>query len=555
MTRFRFFPLLLTALLLLATGCGDNPVDGGEPGPTPDGATIGAYVKSLSYDARALLNVQSAGATDEQESPGATESDPPVQDGLNLIQCARTDFSLAKNFDQVSILRPTTGVVFPGALVKGNGSLLDGVPEPLPLDRAPVTVRVNLPGMGTSGTRTIDNPSNSSVQAAIDDALEWWNANAYEEGYVNAAQSSFQLSQSFSSEQVALKVGLNASWATGDASAQFKFNSSEEKMTLLAVFKQAFYDVTLDTPQKPEDVFGPNATLDEVKRQITNDVPPAYVSSVTYGRLIMARMETSAKMTRAEFEAAARNAFTAVEVSGSVEASYEKLNQNLSISVVTLGGNAAIATQAINTSSPKALVEGMQAVIKGDNAVYSRSNPGIPIAYQVRYLKDNSLAKLGYTTEYTTTECSVMKNKSRVTLTLNKFHVVKDCDGVEGSGDFHLYAAIYDNSTGANTLRTDKGFNGQYDDGDDVTINKNWTVDMPHTAGKQFSVYFRSYETDKDILGNVYNDSRMGDARTTSEHAWQAGGWTNLSGATTTRTLTHGSGDCRAQLEYSVSVQ
>lgn len=555
MTRLAFRLALLAAALLFAA-CGDNPVDGGtDPGKNPDASSIAAYLRTLSYDPDDLLNVQPAGPTDEQETPGTSESDPPVQDGLTLVQCGRTAYSLAKNFDQVSILRPTTGVVWPGALVKGNASLLDGVPEPLPLPRAPLTVRVNLPGMGASGTRTVDTPTNSSVQAAVDGALEWWNANAYQDGYVNASQSSFQLSQSFSSEQVAMKVGLNAAWATGDAAVQFSYRTSEQKTVVLAVYKQAFYDVTLDTPATPESVFGPDVQLADIERMISNEVPPAYVSSVTYGRLIMARMETSSKLTRAELEAAARNAFTAVEVSADVEASYQKLNNDLSIQVVTLGGNAAIATQAINTSSPAALINGIQAVIKGENAVYSRSNPGVPIAYQVRYLKDNRLAKLGYTTEYTTTECTSTKNRSRVTITLTKFHIVKDCDGVEGRGDFHLYAAIYDNSTGANTLRVDKGFNGQYTDGENVAINQNWTVEMPHETGKQFSVYFRSFERDTDILGNNFLDSRMGDARTTSEHKWQAGGWTNVAGPSTTRTLTHGSGDCRAQLVYNLAVE
>ncbi len=547
--------VLLPALLLALTACGDNPVgdDGGE-GPSPDASSIGAYIRTLSYDPDDLLNVQPAGATDEREDAGATTSDPPVQDGLNLIQCARTDYSLLKNFDQVSILRPTTGIVWPGALVKGNASLLDGIPEPLPLPRAPVTVRVNLPGMGANGTRTIENPTNSSVQGAVDQALEWWNANAYQAGYVNAAQSSFQLSQSFSSQQAALKVGLNAVWASGDAAVQFSYKSSETKQVVLAVFKQAFYDVTLDTPEAPEAVFGAAVGMDDVQRVVTNALPPAYVSSVTYGRIIMARMETSARLTRAELEAAARNAFTAVEVSGTVEASYQKINKNLSIQIVTLGGNAAIATQAINTSSPQALISGIQAVIKGENAVYSRANPGIPIAYQVRYLKDNRLAKLGYTTEYTTTECATTRNKSRVTVTLDKFHVIKDCDGIEGKGEFYLYAAIYDNAAGATTRRERYTFSGQADDGQDFPINKNITVDMPHQSGKRFWVHFNSHETDTNILGATWHDERMGNKTTDFTYAWQGSGWSNLN-SSGRYSITHGSGDCRARLDYRVAVQ
>jgi thiol-activated cytolysin len=509
----------------------------------------------LSYDPGALLNVVSAGATDEREDAGASVDLPPQQVGSEELVCKRTDFTLLKNFDQVAILRPTSGIVWPGALVKGNSTLLDGAPEPLPLPRAPLTVRVNLPGMGVNGTRTVDNPTNSSVQAAIDEALEWWNGSAYQEGYVNASQSSFQLSQSYSSEQVALKVGLNAAWASGDAAVQFSYHTSEEKTVVLAVYKQAFYDVTLDTPGTPESVFDGTVSLEDVQDLTDNATPPAYVASVTYGRIIMARMETSAKLERAELEAAARHAFAAVEVSGEVEASYNKLNKNLSIQVVTLGGNAAVATQAINTSSPADLISGIQSVIQGENAVYSRDNPGIPIAYQVRFLKDNSLAKMGFTTEYTSTECTATKNRSLVKITLDRFHVVKDCDGIEGAGDFHLYAGIYENSSGSNVLRTDHGFNGQLNDNENVSISKSWTVELPHTSASRFSAYFRSYETDQDIFGSTWHDDRMGDARTTAVHQWQAGGWTNLGPTGGSRTITHGSGDCQAQLIYTVSIQ
>jgi len=48
----------------------------------------------------------------------------------------------------------------------------------------------------------------------------------------------------------------------------------------------------------------------------------------------------------------------------------------------------------------------LQTIIKGDNAVYSKSNPGVTIAYTIRYLKDNEISKMGYTTDYSVKECT-----------------------------------------------------------------------------------------------------------------------------------------------------
>jgi len=79
-------------------------------------------------------------------------------------------------------------------------------------------------------------------------------------------------------------------------------------------------------------------------------------------------------------------------------------------------------------------------IITGDNAVYSRNNPGVLIAYAVKYLKDDKVAKLGYTTEYTATECSAIRTADVVTVDLIEFEAVKDCD--VGPGDFDFNATV-----------------------------------------------------------------------------------------------------------------
>ncbi len=44
--------------------------------------------------------------------------------------CVSTTFDLKNNFEDIAILRPTQDVIWPGALVEANQSLLDGLPEP-----------------------------------------------------------------------------------------------------------------------------------------------------------------------------------------------------------------------------------------------------------------------------------------------------------------------------------------------------------------------------------------------------------------------------------------
>lgn len=375
---------------------------------TPNGVKIDnseeidAIIAGLEYNPTEMLNVQNiSGGTKSREIISDNTATTPPKLGVEQT-CRTTDYSLAVNFEDVAILRPTNGIVYPGALVIGNSSMLDGLPDPLTLKRAPATLRIDLPGIGENGTIVIENPTNSDVQTGIDKALEHWNNTAYQEGYVNAANSSFQATTSYSSEQMSLDVGLNIEWASGAVSAQFDFSSSSEKRVAMMVFKQVFYTITMDTPEKPSSVFSKDIPLTELESRLTSENPPAYIQSVSYGRIIMFRMETTEESTDSELEGAFNYAGGFVTASGSLEAKYKAILSKSSMTIVTIGGNAAVASEAVNAKN----FGDLKPIITGENAVYSKSNPGVPIAYTIRYLKDNSFAKMGYTTEYTANNCT-----------------------------------------------------------------------------------------------------------------------------------------------------
>jgi thiol-activated cytolysin len=71
-----------------------------------------------------------------------------------------------------------------------------------------------------------------------------------------------------------------------------------------------------------------------------------------------------------------------------------------------MGGSAEVASEAVSARSANDLMP----IIKGKNAVYSKNNPGVPIAYTVKFLKDNTIAKMGSTTDFTTTDCQELRN-------------------------------------------------------------------------------------------------------------------------------------------------
>jgi thiol-activated cytolysin len=531
--------LLLIVLALILAACDSAPGVG--PGENPDGESIGDYLADLTYDADVLLNVQSSDAARE-----ATDTTTSVeQEGNTERTCVRTKFDLRTNFSDIAILRPTQDVIWPGALVEANQSLLDGLPEPARFARSPVKIRVDLPGIGENGTKTIENPDQANVQNAIDEALEWWNANAYEEGYVNASSSSNRITTSYSSTQASLDVGLNVAWATGDVQSQFNYETSATRRVVMATYKQAFYTVTFvqESGAQPEDVFSPDVTLQQVQSAFSSDAPPAYIASVTYGRIIMFRMETSSSYTSAEVEAAFKYA-AGTQVDGDLEARYQEILSSSTVEVITLGGNAAVASEAVTARSAGDLVP----IITGENAVYSRSNPGVPISYAVKYLKDDQLAKLGYTTEYTATECSSIQTANTITVNVKEFYVRKDCDGIEGDGEFSFRALVKNGSATEGDFRR----SATLGDGGRVRLNEEVVFDAGRQVGNRFSVTFYSTEWDKYVWGETFKDSRMNNRSSSKTHEFGSTGWSNVT--TSDIRLVNGSQNCQAELVYSVGV-
>lgn len=357
--------------------------------------SLSQYLEGLTYDPRVVLSVVEDGATSATPTKERTSSDNAV------IITTRTRTSLKKNLGEVALLSPTTGVVYPGALVLANEQLMDGQPTPISLPRAECTLSIDLPGLAEPSGRLM--PSFGAVQKFVNAKLEEWNAGASRDGYVNAARSTLNVTQSFSSQQVALDLGFNAKWASGSASAQLGVSSTTERSVVVACYKQVFYTVTMDTPEPAAGVFAEGVTLEAARHAFDADNPPAYVRSVDYGRILMVKMESSVVDTSVNLKAAFDFA-TAGGASGGgdVKAKYENIVKNSTFTVLALGGGAETPLAVFNGATEGALT-GLKEYMQKD-ATYRRDNPGMPISYQVAFLKDNRFAMMGFTTDYTETQ-------------------------------------------------------------------------------------------------------------------------------------------------------
>ena len=545
------FIVLMSFLIASCTEDGPN-----EPSAEQNADNIRDYIAKLNYNSEEMLNYQQTNGS-SSERDVLSDSSETINNGNFITICKNTEYNLKKNFEEVTILRPTNGVIWPGALVKGNQSLMDGVPEEINIERSPVTISVNLPGIGEHGVRTINNPTISSVDLAIDSSLQWWNNNAYEEGYVNAANSSYSVTSSYSSKQLALDVDLNAEWASGSVSSQFNYTTDEDKKVVMMVYKQSFYDVRFDKPVSPESVFSDQVSLSDVEALINDAVAPAYIKSVSYGRIIMFRMETINSYKSVDVEGALNYAGGA-DIDLNLKATYDEILETSSINLVIIGGNAEVATEAISSPGEDAgtILQKVQGVIKGKNAVYSKDNPGVPIGYTVFYLKDNSLAKLGFTTEYTAKECIASKVSNTIKVYLDEFEIIEDC-GINGNGEFKYEVDIL-NENNNELVSTYESVWMVKGDGEKNEINKTKTFTKKREGGAKFTIRIKCWEKDYDFWGNEEYDSRMNGRTNSKTFSYNNdGGWSGIHDydtATYYYSLYVGENNCKVKLRFSVEV-
>ena len=200
-TRLLWSLLLCCFVLITVLSCGGDiePIDppitsvgDGDENPTdepeepeepeeevnPDLDAINEAIAALSYDPERLLNVQSNTGTDPSEERVRRTTSLGT-----VTECRTIDYNIRSNFQDVVMFDPTLAVIYPGALVIGNGELLKGVPQPLQISKAPTQLRVDLPGIGQGGNITVDDPTYRNTQAKIDETLEYWNAQIQPQGY------------------------------------------------------------------------------------------------------------------------------------------------------------------------------------------------------------------------------------------------------------------------------------------------------------------------------------------------------------------------------------
>ena len=354
-------------------------------------AELNNYLFGLNYDKTNILTRR--GEAIENYTNTSTK-----QQGNEFVVVEKVKKNLSSGHADVAI--NGNGDIFLGALFKANQDLLENKPQQISLDRSKGRISVDLPGMVGGDSYVDATPTVSGMQEGVNTLLNRWHEK-YAGKNPAPARMQYESTSAYSMNQLKAKFGSDFEKVGVNLKIDFEAVNKGEKQIELVDFKQVYYTANFDAPKNPSDVFAPGVTVDQLKtRGIDEKTPPVYVSSVSYGRQMYVKFETTSKST--ELKAAINAVIKGVPIKP--ESEWARVLKDTTVTVSIVGGNADGAARVVTGT-----VEDLKKLIQ-EGATFSTQNPAVPISYKTAFLKDNQVATIQSNTDYIETKVTSYKN-------------------------------------------------------------------------------------------------------------------------------------------------
>ena len=354
-------------------------------------AELNNYLFGLNYDKLNILTRK--GEALENYTNTSTK-----QQGNEFVVVEKVKKNLSNGSADVAI--NGNGDIFLGALFKANQDLLENKPQQISLDRSKGRISVDLPGMVGGDSYVDANPTASGMQEGVNTLLNRWHEK-YAAKNPAPARMQYESTSAYSMNQLKAKFGSDFEKVGVNLKIDFEAVNKGEKQIEVVDFKQVYYTANFDAPKNPSDVFASGVTVDQLKaRGIDEKTPPVYVSSVSYGRQMYVKFETTSKST--ELKAAIDAVIKGVPIKA--ESEWARVLKDTKVTVSIVGGNADRAGRVVTGT-----VEDLKSLIQ-EGATFSTQNPAVPISYKTAFLKDNQVATIQSNTDYIETKVTSYKN-------------------------------------------------------------------------------------------------------------------------------------------------
>ncbi len=350
--------------------------------------TVGPDDEDISSNFSATLNgLENFSQPAEVASPELLEDDDsPERNGQ--FECIVQKYKAAPGYDEMLSLDPANGVIYPGAMLKGE-SIPTGEYIGINGGRAPITLSISLENIDGSASVEIENPDLDGVRNGINGLL------AQGVNGATPADLNFTIQEVHSQEHLDIALRANYRDRNKDISGSFDFESSAYNYKYVVKFFQEYYtiDMTLPSNQDPGSLFTELPNL--------NSTSPVMVSSVVYGRMVLYTVESNYSTLDVKSAFALSFSQGSSSGEGGIDVDYEKIISESKVEALVIGGSAEDAVGVIE--GPTGVYS---YIINGGN--YSKDSPGKPLAYTLRYIKnDFPIARVVLASEYPVRSCDL----------------------------------------------------------------------------------------------------------------------------------------------------
>ncbi|UKM64197.1 thiol-activated cytolysin family protein [Flavobacteriaceae bacterium GSB9] len=464
LTRGKFARgLLLSTILLVLLGCSSESVN--------DSPVSEETIEEVNQLLSSLTNF----AQPEESGQEFIEEVNKEREGLT-DECVVKKYKMSPGFSEMTLLDPTSDVIYPGAMLKGE-SIPTGEYIEITGGRTPITLSVSLENLNGKPSTVIANPNLATVREGVKNMLQ--------QGLTGSASAEvlFTTEEVYSEEH--LNVALGASYTKGknSISGSFNFSSSEKKYKYVIKYLQVYYtiDLTVEDKQNPGELFSELPSF--------SSISPVIVSSVKYGRMLIYTVETNSKFT--DTQAAFNAAFSGGNAGG--EGQYQSFWDSSTVKALVIGGSSGDAAKVV--SGPQGVYEYIT-----EGGEYSSDSPGAPLGYTLRYIRQGfPIANVVLSSEYNIRTCYPAYQKFGIQL-----HGLRMVDS-NGDNDIKLhgnmYAAIYQNGNRKGFVSYTRTTNN-YINVDEDTF---WAIPSDDDT-REIELYMPDLETDYIILSAEFTE-------------------------------------------------
>lgn len=244
---------------------------------------------------------------------------------------------------------------------------------------------LNYTFQGSIGSKSVNiaTPTNSVFQTTFDSVSKFF-------WFIPPTFSQQTVQITYSTEQALLDLGINYGFLAGNLAAKFQTINTSGYSTLFMVVKNIYFNSSVEYPSSPSGFFGQNVNVSDLKRIIGDDNVPAYISNISYGRVALIKLVSR---------------FTQRDVKASVDLVLSGFGASLTTSQKNLVSELQLTVEA--APGPSYVLRSLNDVYKfmDEGSQFNHRNGCVPVAFEARYLKNNSILMTHTGISYKVNEC------------------------------------------------------------------------------------------------------------------------------------------------------